>query len=256
MTQLPMDKKPTRAVIINGACVVLAVVGLALVSNRLLDMAGIANEQAMSVDERKEKAQNNQDQWEQTSWQERRSSGVVATKMCGDSDVLTKVKKLINDQTPNIGKLSEAVRNLDASRVGGLDAVIRAREEEIRKTKEAYQQNPIDPNSRYVGNPVQERAKHLADLETDLNRLRAKQAEEANRPKPKIQITENEIILTSAATPVEFDPTTNRAACKVTYKVNGMGYDNPGVQMSTADTALYTIQQAGDDWIINLVSLN
>lgn len=59
MTQSPMDKKSARASVINGACVVLAVVGLGLVSNRLLDMAGIANERGFSVEERKEKAERN-----------------------------------------------------------------------------------------------------------------------------------------------------------------------------------------------------
>ncbi len=47
------------------ACAVLIVVGLSLVSNRLLDLAGIANERGLSVEERKDKARRNQDEWNQ-----------------------------------------------------------------------------------------------------------------------------------------------------------------------------------------------
>lgn len=249
----PVSTAKKTSQYINGACLILAVVGLGLVSNRLLDMGGVAEEPGLSTDERKEKARRNQEGWDRSA---QRSSGKIASKMCGDVQILQRVKTLINEQTPNIGQLGETLRKLDASRGNGLEGVIRAREDHIRKTKEMYKQDPIDPNSRYVGNPVEERAKHLAELEADLARLKAKQAEEASRPKSSIQITENEIILTSDPAPVEFDPVTNRTACKVTYKVKGFGYDNPGVQLSTPTTAVYTLQQAADDWIVQLVALN
>jgi hypothetical protein len=60
------DTGDKRRIVVNGACLVLAVVGLGLVSNRLLDMAGAANEAALSVDERKEKAQRNNAEYAET----------------------------------------------------------------------------------------------------------------------------------------------------------------------------------------------
>lgn len=55
-----------RNVAVNGACLILAVVGLGLVSNRLLDMTGSANEAGLSVDDRKEKAQRNNAEYAET----------------------------------------------------------------------------------------------------------------------------------------------------------------------------------------------
>jgi len=65
------DSKQTKATskraLINGSCLVLTVVGLALVSNRLLDMVDIANEQGLSVEERKDKARRNDESYVQPS---------------------------------------------------------------------------------------------------------------------------------------------------------------------------------------------
>jgi hypothetical protein len=49
---------------INGICLVLAIVGLALVSNRLLDKFEIADQPALTSLQRLEKAQRNQAEYD------------------------------------------------------------------------------------------------------------------------------------------------------------------------------------------------
>lgn len=50
---------------INGACLVLSITGLALISNRLLDKAGVADAAPLSVSERAERAVRNQAGYDQ-----------------------------------------------------------------------------------------------------------------------------------------------------------------------------------------------
>lgn len=68
MTQPDNDQLKANSklstVLINGSCLVLAVIGFALVSNRLLDITGVATEQGLSVEERKEKANRNDAEYE------------------------------------------------------------------------------------------------------------------------------------------------------------------------------------------------
>ena len=53
-----------KGVAISGICLFLTLIGLALVSNRLLDMGGVADERGLSVEERKEKASRNDAKYE------------------------------------------------------------------------------------------------------------------------------------------------------------------------------------------------
>lgn len=50
------DTGSKRRIVVNASCLIFALVGLGLVSNRMLDIAGVANEAGLSIDERKEKA--------------------------------------------------------------------------------------------------------------------------------------------------------------------------------------------------------
>lgn len=63
MTQPNKDKGQSgfdwKGVTISGTCLFLTLIGLALVSNRLLDMGEIADERGLSVEERKKKASRN-----------------------------------------------------------------------------------------------------------------------------------------------------------------------------------------------------
>ena len=236
---------PTARVAATAAIFVGLLIGLGAASNKLLDNAGRPDTRAVTAD-----------QQERAPARSGPASTLSASKMCGDAGILLTVKKLINDQTLNIAKWGNAIGTLDAARGDGLAGAIKAKEEHLQKTKEMYLQSPIDPNSRYYGNPAQERAQHLAELEADLVRLRAKKVEQDKAPKPQIAVTENEIIITSAPILTEVDPRTNRAACKLTYKVKGFGYDNTAVQLGSPTTAVYTIQQNDTDWIVNVVSLS
>lgn len=175
--------------------------------------------------------------------------------MCGDVQILRRVKTLINEQTPNIGQLGDVLQKLDASRGGGIRDPLAEKEKLLRETKEYYARNPVDPNDHSMGDQNAARAARIGTLEAEISELKAKR-EPARRKWEEIKNTPNEIILTSDPIPVEYDPITNRAACRVTYKVKGFGYDNVGVQLGTPTTAVYTIQQAADDWIVNLLSLN
>lgn len=57
VTQPSAQKKQLQSLVITGACLGLIVVGLALVSNKLLDKFDIANDPGLTNDQRKEKAQ-------------------------------------------------------------------------------------------------------------------------------------------------------------------------------------------------------
>lgn len=86
------NKLPT---IIRGTCLVLTVVGLALVSNRLLDMADVASEQGLSIEERKDKARRNDETYAQPS------SGVTRIGLfgrdydCGHEAVVEEVREYV-----------------------------------------------------------------------------------------------------------------------------------------------------------------
>jgi hypothetical protein len=143
----PDSKDPKgKAIVITGACLILTIVGLALVSNRLLDMAGVADERGLSIDERKEKAHRNGADYNASSttslfnvaeWFSKRT----ADKMCGDGNITTTVARLIKENTADLGQLGILGAKLDAARVGGPDAVkkldsIQVRENEIRIASE------------------------------------------------------------------------------------------------------------------------
>lgn len=212
------DNKTSRY--IKSTCLVLAVAGLGLISNRLLF-----------------------------------SSSGNASTMCGDSTILQKAKELIHEQTPNIGELSDVLQRLDASRGGAIRDPLAEKEKLLRETKEYYARNPVDPNDRSMGDQNAARADRIATLEREVAELEAKFGP-GRRKREEIRRTPVEIIVASDPAPVEYDPVTNRAACKLAYRVKGFGYDSPGMQLSTPTTAVYTIQQAAGDWIVNLVALN
>lgn len=212
------DKKTSRY--IKSTCLVLAVAGVGLVANRLFF-----------------------------------SSGGSASTICGDSAILQKVKTLIHQQTPNIGELSDVLQKLDASRGSAIRDPLPEKEKLLRETKEYYARNPVDPNDRSMGDQNAARAERIGTLEREIAELEAKLGP-ARRKREEIRNTPVEIIVTSDPAPVEFDPVANRAACKLAYRVKGFGYDNPGAQLSTPTTAVYTLQQAADDWIVQLVALN
>lgn len=248
----PRLKATTTAIIFVGL-----LIGLGAASNKLLDDSGIADEPGLTIDQRKEKARRNQEDWDRHDFsRSQRDSSLTPAQICAAPRTLETVKTLINDQTPNATKLANVLRDLEAARGDPLDNTIRAKEKNLQETKEMYQQHPIDPNSRYVGNPAEERAKHLADLEAELTRLRAKQAEQASRPKTQVPVVENEIIITGKPFASEFEPTLGRATCQLTFKAKGVGYENPTMQLGLPDTAVYTVQPSETDWIVNLLSLS
>lgn len=113
-----------KGVIIAGACLVLTIIGLALVSNRLLDMTGVADERGFSVEERKEKARRNDAEYGKTSsgmsmfnpigWFSKRT----ADKMCADGQIVATASALIKENTADFGKLGLAAGKLDNARIG------------------------------------------------------------------------------------------------------------------------------------------
>lgn len=241
---------------INGACLVLIIVGLALVANRLLDKFGLADEPGLTIDQRKEKAQRNQHEWNETKERDaRRTSLSDASKMCPDRAVIETAKELINQQIPSVGQFGEMLRRLDASREGGPRDLLGEKEKFLRETKEYYAQNPVDPNDHTMGDQNAARAERLARLEAEVVELRAK-SDRMRKHSEQMQKAVNEIIVTGEPIPTDFDPNLNRVACQLTFKVKGLGYDNPMMQLNAPNTALYTVQPGQTDWIVTLLSLS
>lgn len=85
---------PSRAWL-KGACLVLTVVGLALVSNRLLDIADVANEQGLSVEERKDKARRNDESYTQPSSGLTRVGWFGSDYDCGHDAVVEEVREYV-----------------------------------------------------------------------------------------------------------------------------------------------------------------
>lgn len=178
-----------------------------------------------------------------------------ASKMCADAGVVETAKKLINDQMPNFGRFGDTLSKLDAARGGGRPDILADREKNLRDTKDYYARNPVDPNDKSMGDQNAARAKRLADLEAELAPLRQK-AERLRRASDQMQNATNEIVVTSEPIAIKFDPDLNRAACKLTYTVKGLGYDSPMMQMNTPSTAVFTVQPGRQDWIVELVGLS
>lgn len=86
------DKKN---VAIGGACLVLTVIGFALVSNRLLDIGGIANEQGFSVEERNEKAKRNDESYAQHSTGATRVGWFGSDFDCNHDAVVEEVREYV-----------------------------------------------------------------------------------------------------------------------------------------------------------------
>lgn len=178
-----------------------------------------------------------------------------ASTMCADAGVVETAKKLINDRTPNFGRLGDTLQKLDAARGGGAPDILADREKNLRDTKNYYAQNPVDPNDKSMGDQNEARAKRIADLEAELAPLRQK-AERQRSASNQLQNATNEILVSSEPIPIRFDPDLNRAACKLTYKVKGLGYDNPMMQLNLPNTAVYTVQPGQNGWIVELLDLS
>ncbi|KQW21383.1 hypothetical protein ASC80_14980 [Afipia sp. Root123D2] len=221
VTQPSAQKKQLQSLVINGACLVLVVVGLTLVSNKLLDKFDRANEPGPTTDQRKEKAQRNQQEWDNRGYQ-RQSSARDTSKMCPDAAVIETAKRLINEQIPNVGQFGEMLRRLDASRDGAPRDLLGEKEKFLRETKEYYAQNPVDPNDHTMGDQNAARAERIAKLEKEVAQLRVK-SERIRKSSEQMQNATNEIIVTGEPIPTDFDPNLNRVACQLTFKVKGLG---------------------------------
>lgn len=246
--------KLARTTLINGACLVLIIVGLALVANRLLDKFGLVDESGLTIDQRKEQAQRNQHEWNDSKERSHRLLS-DASKMCPDRAVIETAKGLINQQIPSVGQFGEMLRRLDAARDGGPRDLLGEKEKFLRETKEYYAQNPVDPNDHTMGDQNAARAERIAKLEAEVAELRAK-SDRIRKKSEQMRKAANEIIVTGEPIPTDFDPNLNRVACQLTFKVKGLGYDNPMMQLNAPNTALYTVQPGQTDWIVTLLSLS
>ena len=170
---MPNDTGNGRRGLVNGTCLVLVVVGLGLVSNRLLDIAEAANEAGLSGGERKEKAQRNNEAYAETygspkidpvSWFSREKYD------CENKAVIDEVKnqiactKLINCSTHGFANLSEV-------EAAG-PAVIKSRLEVFRERETANatkrMTNPTDAelrwSARLVSNVASDQEKVLTSF--------------------------------------------------------------------------------------------
>ena len=96
----PKTSKLPKHTIANGACLVLVVVGLALISNRLLDRNGLADAASLSQDERKEKAHRNQVDYDQQYGKATKASWFSSGKYdCENPQVQEKVQQIIACET-------------------------------------------------------------------------------------------------------------------------------------------------------------
>jgi len=100
MTNFKQKPSKSMSQTINGACFMLAIIGLALITNRLLDRAGFANEAALSQDERKEKAHRNQAEYDQAEIKATKIGWFSSSKYdCENPQVQERVQEIIACET-------------------------------------------------------------------------------------------------------------------------------------------------------------
>lgn len=158
-----------RSVAVNGACLVLAVLGLGLVSNRLLDMTGSANEAGLSVNDRKDKAQRNNADYVETygtpkldpiSWFSREKYD------CENKTVIDEVKnqiactRLFNCASYGFNSLPD----VEAAGPSGIKSRVDAFRERENKNAVNRMTNPTDAELRFS-------AKTVANVANDHERV-------------------------------------------------------------------------------------
>lgn len=246
-------------VALGAALVVAAVVSAAVISNNLLDGYEVADQPGLTVQQRKEKAHVNGEEWKQTASSSffklpRWLSSSDSSQMCADTAIVGRVKGLIKDGIPNLLEFGRSLRELDRSRGSDTMAKITAREDDLRVAKIRHEQNPIE-KSRFGAEEQARRAKYIAEVEDELKSLRAKlAAEDARIESPPQSLPGAEVILVSEPVPVEFNQGINRVKCRLTFRTAGGGYD--ALKAITGDPeipALYSVQPGKDDWIVILL---
>lgn len=247
-------------VALGAALLVTAIVSVAAISNHILDGNETADQPGATVQQRKEMAQRNQEEYKRpttngllklSGW----FSSSDTSRMCADTGIVNQVIGLIKDDIPNMDEFGQNLVALDKARDGGVQDVIKAREDHLRQTKEMYLRDPIE-KSRFSADQEALRTQHLAELEDELSKLRAKKAAEdarvnpVSKPGPKL-----EIIIVNESVPVAFDRDINRVKCRLNFRIRGGGYDGAwkGLIGDQPIPASYTIQPGKDDWIVILL---
>ncbi len=254
MTEEAGQSRPSKSVFKSTAAAIVFVgfiVGAGAASNKLLNLAGIADEPGLTIEQRREKAHRNQEERKNGQYSDQRSTSANASKMCADLGIIETAKQLISDETPNLGNVLSELPDLEKARTGDpVEARLRDREKNLQDTKDYYDRNPVDPNDHTMGDQNAARAKRLSDLEKEIAELRQKTSQKQGNI-DELRKLKNEIVFVDEPIPTDFDTNLNRVVCQVAYRVKGLGYDQ-----AESKTAFYTVQPGQRGWIITLVSIS
>ncbi len=154
----PINESPASVVGRNSltmtSCLALTIVGLALVSNRLLDMAAFANEPGFSIHERKEKAHHNDMNYKQTSehpeinpisWFAREKYDCENDPVIEEAKNQIACSKIFGCGAYGFANLSEVV----SAGPSGIDARSNAFRERENKNAIARMTNPTEADLRF-----------------------------------------------------------------------------------------------------------
>lgn len=135
-----------RSVVINGACLILAVVGLGLVSNRLLDMAGVADEQGLSIEKRKDKARRNDESYVQHSTEVTRIGWFGNDYDCNHDAVVEEVREYV---------ACRFLMNCSGAGFSNLGQITKLGEAGIRRWFDEYQRRETEKGVAKAVNPTE-----------------------------------------------------------------------------------------------------
>ena len=241
-------------VAVGAAILVAAIVSVAAISNNLLDAYGVADQPGLTVQQRKEKASRNQQQWNSPAVTRgptfpAQTASTKSRDLCAHPGVLEVVRGLIKDETPDFTKI-KLLPEANARPVkSALAEEIASAKADLDLTKRGVELYPAtDPvNVRAQADSLTQREETIARLEKELTAA----IERAKSPPPPGAPLE--IIVVGEPFPTEYDPDLDRILCNLTYDTKGAIYDD--IPDKVMLPATYTIQPGQKDWLINLLSI-
>lgn len=197
-----------------------AILAASFASNRALDVLGIANDEGVTIEQRKLRARERQWDWDHRH--DRRSGEAVENyqaastrkpeKMCSDPKALSLAKALINEQYPSVAKLGPMLTELEAARTD--PNMFEKQWKNLEEEKRFH-------TSRLPNKDAVDELKQIEVRAAKLKEREDKAKERAAAPAPQQSFPDNEVVVSGQPYPIEYDRDLKRVACRVQYKVTG-----------------------------------
>lgn len=230
-----------------------AILAAAFVSDRVVDVRGIANDEGVTIEQRKLRARERQ--WDWDNRRDRRSENEADTyrtasdkpeKMCSDPRAVSLAKALINEQYPSVAKLGPMLTELEAARTD--PNMFEKQWKNLEEEKRFH-------NSRLPNRDAVDELKQIEVRAAKLKEREDKAKERAAAPAPQQSYPENEVVVSGRPYPIEYDRDLKRVTCRVQYKVTGPAYETiNAVRGNVLRTAVYTVQPGSKGWTVELLS--